>query len=58
MKNRSSDMTREAYEAKANRSSKLARAAQYSGDVWLIKFHSDMQTFWLSMAAMKSVGAQ
>jgi hypothetical protein len=46
-------MTKQAYESKAVQSGKMAIAAQCTGDDWLIKFHSDMQAFWLSMAAMK-----
>ena len=47
-------MTKQVYESKAVQSGKMAVAAQGVGDDWLVKFHSGMQAFWLSMAAMKS----
>ena len=47
-------MTKQSYESLAVQSGKMAMAAQIFGDDWMVKFHSDMQAFWFSMAAMKT----
>ncbi len=45
-------VTKQDYEEKARHSQSMAFNAAIDGDEWRIKFHNDMQLFWLSMAAM------
>ncbi len=44
-------ITKQDYEEKARHSQSMAFDAAIAGDEWLVKFHNDMQAFWLSMAS-------